>query len=349
MKKSFSVILLFGFLSLLIGCGNEINKTSLGKFSIDKTLNIGLNADTAGIDDKGFNNSAYEGLIQGKDKLNIKYSVLESKSVKSYEENIKNLAKKNSLIFGMGFRMKDSIENIAKKNVNKSFVLIDNISDLANVKSITFKEEEGAFLMGIIAGDMTKTNKVGFIGGAQDEVIQKLEAGFTYGVNKVNKDAALDLMDKSNVKYTMDFDNEEKGYKAAKELYNSGVDIIFHGAGKCGAGVFRAAKEEGKYAIGIDEDQSEKFPEYSDFIISSMIKRTDLAVYETIEEFIKDTFKSGKDNVSELGIKEKAIDVAESTKNKVPKNILDEVNRYKDLIENGDIKIPKTTSELVNN
>lgn len=347
MKKIFRLGIILGIFLTLAGCQNGDNDIDIGEISISKTHNIGLNADTAGINDFGFNNSAYGGLIEARDNFNIKYNILESEETYEYEKNITNLAKENSLIFGVGFRMKDSLENVAKNNTNKSFVLIDNTSNLSNIKSITFKNEEGAFLMGVIAGNMTKTNKIGFVGGVEAPIIEEIAAGFAYGIQVINKDAATGLINQNNIRYTMDFNDEEKGYTAAKELYNNGVDIIFHAAGKCGIGVFKAAKEEGKYAIGIDEDQGEKLKEYSDYILSSMIKKTDLAVYNSIEEFMKGTFKAGKDNVLKLGIKEGAIDIADSTKNIVPENILDITNNYKNLIINGELKIPKTNNEIM--
>lgn len=347
MKKIFKLGIILGFFLTMVGCQNGVNDIDIGEIAISKTLNIGLNADTAGIHDFGFNNSAYDGLIKAKDNFDIKYSILESKDTSEYEKNITNLARENSLIFGVGFRMKDSIENVAKNTTSKNFVLIDDISSLANVKSIVFKNEEGAFLMGLIAGSMTKTNKIGFVGGVEAPIIEEIASGFAYGTQVVNKEAAKGLINKTNVRYTMDFDDEEKGYIAAKELYSNGVDIIFHASGKCGLGVFKAAKEEGKYAIGIDEDQGEKLKEYSEYILSSMIKKTDLAVYNSIEEFMRGTFKAGKNNVLKLGIKEGAINIAESTKNRVPEDILNTVNNYKDLISNGKIEIPTTNNELI--
>lgn len=347
MKKIFKLGIIIGFFLMLVGCRNGANDMGIGEISIAKTPNIGLNADTAGVNDFGFNNSAYDGLIKARDVFDIKYSVLESKETSEYEKNITDLAKDNSLVFGVGFRMKDSIENVAKDNTNKNFVLIDDVSNLANIKSITFKNEEGAFLMGVIAGNMTKTNKVGFIGGVEAPIIEEIAAGFAYGVQTVNKDAATGLINQNNIRYTMDFNNEEKGYAAAKELYNNGVDVIFHASGKCGLGVFKAAKEEDKYAIGIDEDQGAKLTEYSNYILSSMIKKTDLAVYNSVEEFVKGTFKAGRDNVLELGIKEGAIDIAESTKNIVPENVLDIANNYKNSILSGQFKIPKTNNEIM--
>lgn len=347
MRKILSICLILGLFIPLIGCQNGVNDLNIGEVSISKTLNVGLNADIAGIDDVGFNNSAYEGLVKAKNQFGIKYKLTQSKEVNDYENNITNLAKDNSLIFGVGFRMKDSIENVAKNNTDKNFVIIDNISELANVKSITFKEEEGAFLMGVIAGKMTKTNKIGFIGGVEAPIIEQIVSGFAYGVKTVNEEASIDLINKNNVRYTTDFYDENKGYNAAKELYDNGVDIIFHGAGKCGIGVFKAAKEAQKYAIGIDEDQGEKLKEYSDYILSSMIKKTDLAVYSSIKEFLKGTFRPGKANALDLGLKEGAIDIASSTKNKVPEDILDMVNKYKELIINGEMKIPRTDNELI--
>ena len=159
--------------------------------------------------------------------------------------------------------------------------------------------------MGVIAGNMTKTNKIGFIGGVEAPIIEEIGTGFAYGIQVVNKDAAKDLINQKNIRYTMDFNDEEKGYMVAKELYNNGC------------------------------------------ILSSMIKKTDLAVYNSIEEFTKGTFKAGKDNILRLGLKEGAIDIASSTKNIVPSEVLDIVKYYKGLIINGELTIPKTSNEVM--
>jgi len=162
-----------------------------------------------------------------------------------------------------------------------------------NVASITFAENEGSFLVGVVAGLMTKTNKIGFVGGIEIPVIKRFELGFVEGVKAVNPDA------KVTINYTGAFDKADLGKAAAASLYNDGADIIFHAAGGTGNGVFNEAKERNKAAaadkkvwvIGVDKDQSLEFGD--DVTLTSMLKRVDEAVYRVSKELIEGNFPAG--------------------------------------------------------
>ncbi|MEG2256561.1 MAG: BMP family ABC transporter substrate-binding protein, partial [Cetobacterium sp.] len=191
----------------------------------------------------------------------------------------------------IGFQLADAVANVAKNNPDANLAIIDSVVEADNVLSVMFKEEEGSFLVGVIAGLTTKTNKVGFIGGKDSDAIQKFEAGFAAGVAAVNPEAAKGLISSdgiatgSTVKYADSFGDVNKGYELAKSLYNEGCDVIYHAAGGVGIGLFQATQElrkDGKevWAIGVDMDQAVSLPEFADSILTSMVKRVDDSTYD---------------------------------------------------------------------
>lgn len=333
------VITLFG------GCAMK-KESAAGSEGKKSKTKIGMVTDKAGLGDKSFNDLAYEGLKKVEKDSGVKITVLESKQEENYEPNLKKLAKDSDLTFATGFLMKDAVTKISKDMGEKNFAIIDAIVDSSNVKSITFKEEEGSFLMGIIAGKMTKTNKVGFIGGIDGPIIQKFEAGYTAGVKAVNPAAAEGLVGRKTIKYTGSFSNSDKGYELAKVLYDDGCDVIYHASGAAGTGLLKAAKESKKWAIGVDKDQSITAPEYKDVILSSMIKRVDTAVYEASKEVLEGKFKGGKDNVLVLGLKGDGVGMASTTKNNTPKEVISLADKYKSAIINGKFKVPAKIEEV---
>lgn len=346
-KKIVVTILSIMMITMFGGCTKaEEEDVELKKNNTASEFSVGMVTDDGGLGDIAYNDGAITGLKQANEELGVKIYSVETKDTEEYEKNIMEITKANDLVFAVGFRMKDSLETVAKDNSEKDFVIIDERSEMPNIKSITFKEEEGAYLMGVIAGKMTKTNKIGFIGGADMPIIQKFEAGFAAGVKSVNEDAAEGLINEKMVKYTSSFRDTGKGYDLAKGLYEDGADVIFHASGAEGLGVFRVAKEMGRYAIGVDLDQGQLLEEYNGVILSSMIKKVDKAVFDTINEFISGSFKPGQSNVLKLGLKEDGVGIAESTKNNVPQDIIDLTNKYKGLIIDGTITVPTTFDEL---
>lgn len=346
-KKLLAASLSIIMITMLCGCNKTKEKSEeVKKNEIASQFSVGMVMDDGGLGDMAYNYGASLGLERSKDELGVKIYSIESQTPEQYEKTIMETTKNNDLILAIGFRMKDALETVAKDNSGKDFVIIDEVSEMPNIKSITFKEEEGAFLMGIIAGEMTKTNKVGFIGGVDMPIIQKFESGFTAGVKSVNEVAADGLINKKMVKYASSFKETEKGYDFAKGLYEEGVDIIFNASGAEGLGVFKAAKEMGAYALGVDLDQGAVLEEYKNVILSSMIKKVDVAVFNSVNEFISGTFKPGKNNQLKLGLKEEGVGIAESTSNNVPQDVIDLTNKYKELIIDKTINVPTTSDEL---
>lgn len=348
-KKVFASIVLLAALVSFVGC-NSNSSSALEKVNIieKEVYNFALIKDDFVDEENYFTDLAVDGLERIKKEYNANIEVFDTNSSEDYEKRLREAAQNNDLTFASAFKFLEGLNNVAKDYPDKNFAIVDTVSELPNVKSIDFKDEEGAFLMGIIAGNMTKTNKVGFIGGIEAEVIENFLSGYMAGLKASNEEAYNNIKNDNMVRYVGDFKNQEEGYKIAGEMYGGGADIIFHAAGEAGVGLFKAAKETGNYAIGVDVDSAVVFPEYANNILSSMLKRLDEAVYNTAKEVINSDFKSGPENIMEIGLKNDGIAVAESTKNLVPQNVMDKVNRYKELIINGEIDVPKNLNEVEN-
>lgn len=329
--------------SLFAGCGSSQQQG--GSSSTAKTVKVGLATDEGGLNDKSFNQAADEGIKKAKDELKtIDYKAIESKKKDEYQPNLQALVdNKSDIIFGVGYQMGDTMTDIAKKYPDKKFAIIDSVVNAKNVASLTFKEEEGSFLVGVIAGKTTKANKIGFIGGKDFELINKFAAGYMAGAKTVNPNVQFDI------RYANDYANPTKGEELATSMYNGGCDVIYHAAGGTGLGLFKAAKSMTKpdkklWAIGVDQDQAVKVPEYADVILSSMMKRVDTATYDTVKSLAKDSkFAGGTTKV--YGLKENGVDIAPSSNKNVPKDILDLVAKYKTAIIDGKVKVPTTKDE----
>jgi len=338
--------------TLFVGCGTKEKPAAE-----QSKITIGLSTDEGGLNDKSFNQSANEGVNKAKKEDGFNYKAIESKKKEDYNANLEALIEDGSnLTFAVGFQMADAMTEVAKAHTDKNFAIIDSVVDLPNVASITFKEQEGSFLMGIIAGKMTKTNKVGFIGGKDFDLINRFEVGFAAGVKAVNPEAAKGLISTdgksagTTVKYADSFGDSAKGYELAKSLYQDGCDVVYHAAGGVGIGLFKAAKElkdggKAVWAIGVDMDQSLTVPEYADVILSSMMKRVDTATYNASKSVVNNTFKGG--TVISLGLKEQGVGIAPTSDKNVPKDVLDEVKKYEDKVIAGDVVVPVNRAEAM--
>ncbi|MDK0954452.1 BMP family lipoprotein [Clostridium perfringens] len=350
LKKTFKVLaLLLGVTSIIVGCGAN-NSSALKKADIieKQVYNFALVKDDFSNEENYFADSAVEGLERIKKEYSAEIEVFDTNSSEDYEKRLREAAQNNDLTFASAFKFLESLNNVAKDYPDKNFAIVDTISDLPNVKSIDFKDEEGAFLMGIIAGNATKTNKVGFIGAIKEELIERFSSGFMAGLKVSNEEAYKNIREGNLVQYIGNFNDQKKASDIAKKMYDEGADIIFESAGEAGKGLFRAAKEKGKYAIGADIDWAERFPEYANVILSSMIKNLDEAVYTTAKEVINSDFKAGPNNKMEVGLKDNGIEIAKTTSNLVSKEILDKVEKYRVSIIKGEFNVPKTLDEVEN-
>jgi basic membrane protein A len=339
--------------TLFAGCASKSNdnKSATDNSSSAKKVMVGLSTDEGGLNDKSFNQAADTGLKKAASELNFTYKAVESKSKDDYESNLDALVSEGSnLVVGVGFQMSDAVTNAAKKHKDTNFAIVDSAVDASNVRSILFKEQDGSFLMGIIAGKMAGTGKVGFVGGKDQELIQKFEAGFAAGVKAVNPTAAEDLIGRKTVQYVDSFTDAAKGKEAAKNLINAGCTVIYHAAGGAGEGMFQAVQEANKngkkvWAIGVDMDQAVTLPQYADIILSSMIKKVDFATYQAGKDIVNNSFKGG---TVELGLKEGGIDIAGTSSKNTPKDVLDLVAKYQAAVKDGKIVVPTKPADVKN-
>ncbi|AZR74133.1 BMP family ABC transporter substrate-binding protein [Anoxybacter fermentans] len=300
-------------------------------------IKIGMVTDVGGLGDQSFNDAAYRGLKWLEEEFGVKVTVVESAMMTDYVVNLSSLAEQGyDLVWAIGFLMQDALAEVAELYPDTRFGLIDSVVDAPNVASVTFKEHEGSFLVGVLAGLKTKTNKVGFIGGMDFPLIHKFEAGFIAGVKTVNPDAEV------IVGYTGVFDDPNKGKELALTQYSQGADIIYHASGACGIGVIKAAEEKGPeyFAIGVDSPQFHLAP---DSVLTSMLKRVDVGVYTVSKALIKGEWKAGH---IVLGLAENGVGYSEHAKKMFDKDTLDIVEGYKMQIIAGEIKVPSTREEL---
>lgn len=349
LKKGISLVMttLLVTATVLAGCGGAAKPQQPAKQPqaggapvAGAKLKIGMVTDIGGINDNSFNQSAWEGLQRAKKDLDVDAQYTESKSDADYVPNLNRFAReKYDLTWGIGFLMADAITSVSKSVPTAKFAIVDtnlNGKIPSNVAAVTFKEHEGSFLMGVIAGSMTKSNKVGFIGGMKFPLIQKFEYGFRAGVKSVNPRAQV------VANYVGAFDKPDQGKTFAATMYDSGVDIIFHAAGATGDGVFAEAKSRHNvWVIGVDRDESYLAPDQT---LSSMVKHVDVAVYNLTKGFKAGNFPGGKETV--LGLKEDGVGLASSSDKHVPKNILAKVDDYRKKIIAGQIKVPSTEAEF---
>ncbi len=257
---------------------------------------VGMVFDIGGKDDKSFNESAFDGITEAATNMGIEAKALEPKADGSNREALlRQLANDgNQLIIAVGFNFAESIPLVAKDFPNVKFAIIDQEIKADNVASLLFAEEQGSFLVGAAAAQVSKTGTVGFIGGVETELIKKFQAGYEAGVAEVAKNDTVE------VKYiTPDgdfsgFNDPAKGKTIAKGLYDAGSDVVYHAAGGSGSGVFEAAAAADRLAIGVDSNQYLQVkPAQQKCILTSMLKRVDVAVYTTIKDFVNGDFKAG--------------------------------------------------------
>jgi basic membrane protein A len=254
--------------------------------------------DMGGKFDKSFNQAAFDGAERWKKGSGKNYLEFEISNPTQREQAKRRMAERGANpIVAIGFSQGSSLEKVAKDFPKLQFAIIDSVVNLPNVQSIVFKEHEGSFLVGMMAAMASKTGKVGFVGGMDIPLIRKFQCGFEQGAKFVNPKAEV----VANMTGTTPaaWNDPARGGELAKAQFAAGVDVIFAAAGGTGLGVYQAAKDNGRLAIGVDSNQNHLHP---GTMLTSMVKRVDVAVYEA--------FKGVKPGVSSLGLKEGGVDVA---------------------------------------
>ncbi len=277
-------------LSTVSGCGGGAASgggTASGKEAESKPLLVGIVFDSGGLGDKSFNDSANAGLVQAEAELKIEGLRTESAKEKDYADNLRGAADKGAgLVIAVGINMRAALEEVAPDYPDVKFAIIDAVVEAPNVRSVLFAEEQGCYLAGYAAALASRTGKIGFIGGQEIDLIKKFESGYAQGARAANP--AIEVLPG---KYTGSWENADKAKAAANLLYGQGADVIFHAAGRAGLGLIQAAKEQEKLAIGVDSNQDDLAP---GFVLTSMIKRVDSAVLQTIQDVMSGSFEGGE-------------------------------------------------------
>ena len=357
-KKNWVLVVLLLAVSLvLIACGgkkDEGKSGGSGKEDEDK-FTVAMVTDVGGVDDKSFNQSAWEGLQEfgkenGMKKGDDGYDYLQSNSDQDYVPNLNTLVRRGfDLIFGIGYMLEQPISEIADQYPDVHFGIVDSVVQKDNVVSLMFKEQEVSFLAGVAAGLTTKTGKVGFVGGMESDVIKRFEAGYVAGVAAV--DPNIEVM----IDYVGAFNDPEGGRSIANHMYSSGADVIFHASGASGDGVFTEAKARKEldpnaeiWVIGVDSDQYaegdvEVGGKTYNVTLTSTLKRVDVAVKDTATKAMKGEFPGGK--TVTYGLADGGVELS-TTGDHISEDNWKVINEWKDKIVSGDLVVPSTDDEL---
>lgn len=295
---------------------------------------LGIVYDAGGKFDKSFNQSAFEGASRFQKETGIKFIEVQASSDTQAEQVLRGLARKKlDLIASIGFAQTQAVQKVAKEFPNVRFVLIDGVAQGNNVNSVTFKEEEGSYLVGVAGAMASKTKKLGFIGGIDIPLIRTFACGYAQGAKSVDKKAEVI----SNMVGTTSaaWNDPAKGGELARAQFDRGVDVVFAVAGGSGMGTLQTAKEKGKLSIGVDSNQNHLYP---GSVLTSMVKRVDNAVYDSFMQMKNGTWKAG---VTAKGLKEGGVDWALDANNR--KVITPEIEKKvmgarKDIID-GKVKV----------
>lgn len=324
----------------LAGCGGSSSDSGSDSSATSSSYKIEMVTDTGGVSDQSFNQSSWEGLQQLQQDKGWTVSYLESRQESDYKTNLdKAVDDGANLVWGIGFAMADAVESCAQTNPDVQFAIIDNGYDdpSANLTGVMFRAQEPSFLVGYIAARVSTSGKVGFVGGISSNIISQFEWGYKAGVAYANRKEGLNVQVTSQ--YAESFSDAAKGKSIAQKMLSNGCDVVFHAAGGCGTGVIEAAKEAGKYAIGVDRDQAYLAP---DNVLTSALKLVNKAIIEVSEGLQSGEDKGGA-NV-ELGLKEDAVGIPEDH-HLFSDEIYDKAISFEDLIKDGTITPPATEDD----
>ena len=259
--------------------------------------------DIGGKFDKSFNEGVYAGAERYKGETRTPYAEFEASSEPQLDQASRRFAQRGQdPIVAVGFNQAKAVERVAKEFPRTRFTLIDGVVSADNVQSVVFREHEGAYLVGVLAAMASRTGKVGFVGGMDIPLIRKFACGFEQGIRAVNPSA--ELVQNMTGTTPAAWADPGRGAELARGQFGRGVDVVFAAAGTTGLGVLQAAKDAGKLAIGVDSNQNHLHP---GTMLTSMVKRVDVATYDSFRHAADGTWKPG---VTVLGLKEGGVDWA---------------------------------------
>jgi basic membrane protein A len=324
---------------LLAGCGGDDGNKAATTGASAGDVRVALNTDVGQLNDRGFNQLAYQGLKRAGKELGIQTRVVESKSAADYVPNYSALARQGfDLIIGVGFAQGDAIDTAAMMFPNTKFAIVDvDQSSLKhsppNVVGLLFKEQEVGYLAGVIAGLSAKgtTPVIGSVGGYKEPPVDRFIAGYQAGAKWAQPNV------KTLNAYSSDWDDQAKCKEIALSEIARGASVVFQVAGGCGLGALSAAKQQNVWGIGVDADQSFLGPH----VLTSALKRVDEAVFETIKSVVDDNWKGGR-NLT-FGLADDGVGLG-TISPKVPKKTLERLDEAKKQIRDHEIEVPTTLS-----
>jgi basic membrane protein A len=310
-------------------------------------VDVGVVFDMGGRGDKSFNDGAYLGAERASKELGARVRFIEPGEGSDREAGLRLLAAEGmDLVIGVGFIFTDDLTQLAREYPNTRFAGVDYsvatdkdgriIPPPSNLAALKFREEEGSFLVGALAGLVSKSKKVGFVGGMNFPLIHKFEMGYKAGVKAVCPDCEV-IAQYAGVTPEA-FRNPGKGKELALSQYQQGVNVIFHASGSTGLGVFEAARQTGKLAIGVDADQYNEAPGY---VLTSMVKGVDNATFDVIRRVKEGRFKGG---IYQYGLAENGVGYVYDANNEklIPADVRARLEQLKQDIIAGRIKVPST-------
>jgi len=320
----------------------------------DVPARVGIVYSDGGLGDNSFNDAAQQGLLQAEAEFGIEYNEAEPDGAGEFGRFQQRYASSTDpaydLVSCIGFNQGDALSETAPQYPDQDFMVVDTTVEESNVASYLFREEEGSFLMGVLAARLSETDfsagagatdpdstNVGFVGGIDSPVIRRFQAGFEAGVAYASDDVGV------TTSYVGSYADPSGGQEAALSMYQSGADIVYHAAGATGVGVFQAAQAEGRFAFGVDQDQSITEESFADVILASMVKRVDTAVYESIANVIDDEHQGGE--TVALGLESNGVECVYGAEigDQVPDEIVTAVADAREEIIAGNIDVPDTT------
>ena len=306
------------------------------------TVKVTMVTDFGGVNDKSFNQSAYEGLVKADEEGVAEYDYIESHKEDDYLPNLESaLDSESDIILTVGYALFPATDEAAEENPEQNYVIIDNQNENGreNLLGVTFADHQNSFLVGYIAGMTSETNKVGFVGGKESVIIDRFEYGYRAGVEQAAKDKGEDI--EVLVQYANSYSDQAAGKNIANRMYQEGADVVFHAAGGVGVGVIEAAKENDKWVIGVDRDQTDEAP---DNILVSTIKGVGDAVRQVIDDY--GNFEGG--DVQFTIADGEAVTIAYPTTNElVSQETKDKVEEIRQKLIDGELEAPENKEQAI--
>ncbi|OFZ80719.1 MAG: BMP family ABC transporter substrate-binding protein [Bdellovibrionales bacterium RIFOXYD1_FULL_53_11] len=309
--------------------------TAIFPFHAIAEFKVGLILDKGGKDDKSFNESAYRGAMRARDQLKANVKYVEATDDNAFEPLLRSFAQKDfDLIIAVGVAQAEAVKKVAKQFPKKNFAIVDAEVNGSNIRSLLFEEHEGSYVVGAAAALASKSGRVGFIGGMDIPLIRRFQTGYEAGAKKINSKIKVFA---NYVGVTGDaWNNPAKAKELAIAQFDRGADVVFAAAGASGQGLFDAAEEKKKLAIGVDSNQNWIKP---GIILTSMLKRIDIAILMTCQDAMLGGFKSG---IKRYGFSNQGVDYAIDQHNNaiLNENIRRKLDSLKSEIISGKIKVP---------